>query len=61
MLEGVARCSFAAETGFEIDALVGPALRRFVDQGLLEDTGGRVRLTRAGLLVSDALWPEFLG
>lgn len=61
MLEGVERSSFAAETGFEIDALVGPALRRFVDQGLLEDTGGRVRLTRAGLPVSDALWPEFLG
>ncbi len=61
MLEGVERSSFAAETGLEIDALVGPALRRFVDQGLLEDTGGRVRLTRAGLLVSDALWPEFLG
>jgi oxygen-independent coproporphyrinogen-3 oxidase len=61
MLEGVERSSFAAATGLEIDALVGDALRRFVDQGLLEDTGGRVRLTRAGLLVSDALWPAFLG
>jgi len=60
MLEGVDRSSFAAGTGFEIDALVGPALRHFVDQGLLEDTGDRVRLTPAGLLVSDALWPEFL-
>ncbi len=49
------------QTGFGIDELVGPALRRFVDQGLLEETGGRIRLTRAGLLVSDALWPEFLG
>ncbi len=60
MLEGVDRSEFAAATGFEIDDLVGPALRRFVGQGLLEDTGGRIRLTRAGLLVSDALWPEFL-
>lgn len=61
MLEGVDRASFAAATGFQIDQLVGDALRRFVDQGLLQDTGDRIRLTRAGLLVSDALWPAFLG
>jgi oxygen-independent coproporphyrinogen-3 oxidase len=61
MLEGVDRPSFAAATGFEIDPLVGDALRRFVDQGFLEDTDDRIRLTRAGLLVSDALWPAFLG
>jgi oxygen-independent coproporphyrinogen-3 oxidase len=60
MLEGVDRSLFAAQTGFEIDALAGPALRRFVDQGLLEDTGERVRLTRTGIPVSDALWPDFL-
>ncbi|NLF69238.1 MAG: radical SAM family heme chaperone HemW [Candidatus Anammoximicrobium sp.] len=60
MLEGVVRVEFAAATGFEIDELVGSALRRFVALGLLEDTGDRVRLTRAGLLVSDALWGEFL-
>ena len=60
MLEGLDRFEFAAAAGFEIDDLVGPALRRFVGRGLLDDTGGRIRLTRAGLLVSDALWPEFL-
>jgi len=31
-----------------------------VDQGLLEDIGGRIRLTRHGLLISDALWPDLL-
>ena len=46
--------------GIEIDDLVGPELRRFVDQGLLQDSGETIRLTRAGLLVSDALWPAFL-
>lgn len=60
LLEGVDRSSFAAATGFEIDELAGPALRRFADQGLLEDTGERVRLTRTGLLVSDSMWPDFL-
>lgn len=61
MMEGVERSSFAAASGFEIDALVGDALRPFVDQGLVADTGSRIRLTRAGLLVSDAIWPAFLG
>lgn len=61
MLEGVERSAFAAATGLEIDALVGDALRRFVTQDLLQDTGDGIRLTRDGLLVSDALWPAFLG
>jgi oxygen-independent coproporphyrinogen-3 oxidase len=61
MMEGVERSSFAAASGFEIDALVGDALRHFVDQGLVADTGSHIRLTRAGLLVSDAIWPAFLG
>lgn len=60
MLEGVERLSFAAATGFEIEELAGSALRRFLDQGLLEDTGDRIRLTPVGLIVSDALWPDFL-
>ena len=59
-LEGIARADFAARSGFEIDALVGPELRRYVDLGLLSDDGRRVRLTREGLFVSDAIWPRFL-
>ncbi len=60
MLAGVARDRFAARTGFQIDELVGEALRKFTDLGLLEDIGTHVRLTRDGLLISDAMWPEFL-
>ena len=37
-----------------------PAIAKFVAAGLLEDDGERVRLTREGLFVSDALWPELL-
>ncbi len=59
-LEGVDRESFAAATGFEIDRLVGRPLTKFVGAHLLADTGSRIRLTRAGLLVSDSMWPEFL-
>ena len=59
-LEGVSRSDFASQTGYEIDALAGKEIERFVSLGLLSSDGDRVRLTRAGLMVSDALWPELL-
>jgi oxygen-independent coproporphyrinogen-3 oxidase len=59
-MEGVARDWFAAQTGYTLDALVGEPLQRYVSLELLADTGDRVRLTREGLFVSDAIWPDFL-
>ncbi|HEX3998828.1 MAG TPA: radical SAM family heme chaperone HemW [Pirellulales bacterium] len=59
-IAGVDRRWFAERSGFTVDALVGPALRRYIDLGMLEDDGKTLRLTREGLLVSDAIWPEFL-
>ncbi len=63
-LEGIDLGEFEAKTSFSAEQLGGPALARFVEQGLLEITarGGHqtLKLTRRGLLVSDALWPAFL-
>ncbi|OHB75609.1 MAG: coproporphyrinogen III oxidase [Planctomycetes bacterium RBG_16_64_10] len=59
-LEGVDRHWFSAKTGAALDQLLGPALAQFVQLGLLADDGRCVRLTRAGLLVSDSIWPHFL-
>ncbi len=59
-LEGVDRVDFAERTGLEIDVLVGEELRRYVELGSLIDKGGRVRLSREGLLVSDSIWSDFL-
>jgi oxygen-independent coproporphyrinogen-3 oxidase len=59
-LEGVRRDWFAARTGYEIDTLVGQPLAHFVAASLLADDGQRVRLTREGLYVSDAIWPQLL-
>jgi oxygen-independent coproporphyrinogen III oxidase len=59
-LEGIDAKQFAAATGFTIEHLGGAALPRLTEQGLLELRDNRLRLTRAGLLVSDAIWPEFL-
>lgn len=59
-MEGVDRRDFAERSGVEMDKLVAAQLKKFVDMGLLTDDGERVRLTREGLFVSDAIWPEML-
>ncbi len=59
-LEGIDLATFAAVTGYSATELGGAALARFVELGLLQQTGKRLSLTREGLLVSDAIWPEFL-
>jgi len=58
--DGVEREAFHAASGFDIVALAGAAIARWVEQGLATDDGRRVRLTRAGLLVSDGLWADVL-
>ncbi len=59
-LEGITRTDFHHRSGHTIDQLVAAPLADFVRHGLLTDDGHRVRLTREGLYVSDALWPRFL-
>ncbi|MCC6494464.1 MAG: radical SAM family heme chaperone HemW [Pirellulales bacterium] len=59
-LEGVERRTFAAATGFALDGLAGPSLQRFIAWGLLSDDGQRIQLTREGLYICDAMWPELL-
>ncbi|HEX3725787.1 MAG TPA: radical SAM family heme chaperone HemW [Pirellulales bacterium] len=59
-IEGVDRAEFAAAAEIEVDSLVAEPLARMVELGLLADDGRRIRLTRAGLFVSDAIWPHFL-
>jgi oxygen-independent coproporphyrinogen-3 oxidase len=59
-MEGVDLAAFQEATGFSVFQLGGEALLQMLRQGLLELTDGRLRLTRQGLLVSDALWPAFV-
>ncbi|MDX1947755.1 MAG: radical SAM family heme chaperone HemW [Pirellulaceae bacterium] len=59
-MEGINVAQFAAETGFSVDFLSGKALPNLVELGLLDQSSGHLRLTRAGLLVSDSIWPKFL-
>jgi oxygen-independent coproporphyrinogen III oxidase len=57
---GLDRADFLARTGFDLDALAGPALARHVGGGLLEDDGRRVRLTREGLFLADGVLCDLL-
>ncbi|MEM8865640.1 MAG: radical SAM family heme chaperone HemW [Planctomycetota bacterium] len=59
-IEGIEIAGFEAQTGFDLNDLAGETLDRFCRQSLLVQADGRLRLTREGLLVSDALWPDLL-
>lgn len=59
-LEGISQAEFEKETGYSVAQLVETPLHKFIAQGLFAKTDDNLRLTRRGLLVSDALWPSFL-
>jgi oxygen-independent coproporphyrinogen-3 oxidase len=58
--DGIRRGEFAAQTGFALDDLVGPAVARLVELELLADDGASVRLTRRGKCVADSVVQELL-
>lgn len=55
--QGVSLQAFQSRWGITVEALGGEAVNRFLTEGWLQIVDGRLQLTRAGLLVSDALWP----
>jgi oxygen-independent coproporphyrinogen-3 oxidase len=59
-LEGISTSEFRARTGYSVEELAGDAAEKFAALGLFSNDGGRLRLTREGLFVSDAIWPELL-
>jgi oxygen-independent coproporphyrinogen-3 oxidase len=59
-IEGIDLARFQQETGFAATQLLGESLDRYRQFGLLDYGANHLRLTRAGLLVSDSLWPEVL-
>ena len=59
-LAGIDKNAFRQRTGFEVNQLAGESIAKFVGEGLLEEHGTNIRLTREGLLVSDGLWPDLL-
>lgn len=58
--EGIDRRAFRRQTGYDLDAVVSPALGNLVDRGLLADESQSVRLTRPGKYVADAVIEKLL-
>jgi len=56
--EGIDPAALAAEFGREILAAIAAPIERVRARGLVEEARGRIRLTRAGLLLSDAVFRE---
>lgn len=59
-IEGISQGEFRERTGYGLEELAGEAVEKFVTLGLFACENGRLRLTREGLHVSDAIWPELL-
>jgi len=59
-LEGVRLEDFAQSTGFTAEQCGGAALKTALRHQLLTSSDGWLRLTRAGLLISDTIWSQML-
>lgn len=57
---GIDLAQLSMDWGDSIEVLFEPYLTRYLDSGWLERSGNQLRLTRAGLSISDSLWPDLL-
>ena len=58
--DGIDRTGFPQQTGFDLDTVAGAKLSLLMEQGLLQDDGKRVLLTREGKYVADAVIERLL-
>jgi len=59
-MEGIDKTRFREQTGFDLDPLFGERLARLISQGLLDDTGLSVGLTRRGKFVADGIIEDLM-
>jgi oxygen-independent coproporphyrinogen-3 oxidase len=59
-IQGVRHDDFHAQTGYNLLQLGGPRIAGLTARGFLDDDGVRLKLTRTGLPVADAVVAEFL-
>lgn len=56
---GIDRADYLYRTGFELDALFGPLIRKHASNGLILDDGQTIRLTRQGIMLADCVAADF--
>ncbi len=59
-IAGIEVAAFQNATGWSPWELGGQPLQNWLESGLVQSSNGRLALTRRGLLISDALWPELI-
>jgi oxygen-independent coproporphyrinogen-3 oxidase len=59
-MEGIDKARFREQTGFDLDPLFGDRLVMLISQGLLDDTGVSVKLTRRGKFVADGVVEDLM-
>ncbi|MGY8769510.1 MAG: radical SAM family heme chaperone HemW [Pirellulales bacterium] len=59
-MQGIELTDFQQQTGYQVQQLIQRKLEQYLEANLLEIQQNHLRLTRAGLLVSDSIWPDFL-
>ncbi len=58
--EGIVRPIFEGQCGLSIDDLSGDVIKRFVEQGLLEDDGVAICLSKEGKFLADTVCSAFV-
>ena len=58
--DGIDPAEFAKRSGIEMRSLAGEAFHRLIKQKLIEETAGRIRLTREGRFLADSVAGELL-
>ena len=59
-LDGITRDAFRAATGYDYVHLCGDTIDWLCQEGLLEESGTRLRLTEQGLFLSDGVFAELV-
>jgi oxygen-independent coproporphyrinogen-3 oxidase len=60
LLAGIDEALFRRQTGFDACVLFDEPIARFTALGQMESAGGRIRMTRRGLLLANRVMEEFL-
>ena len=58
LIDGLSLEAFATRTGIDLRAVAAGSIERMCSMGFLEESAGRLRLTRQGLLMADAVISE---
>ncbi len=58
--DGIQKDDFCRRTGYDIDDLARTTIDHYIEAGLLEEVGKRLRLTREGRFMADTVFIDFL-